>query len=94
MVDKEVSVTGPQNLDVVLEFDNTLEGAEIVGAYGTRQRKEDLVGSAFQVNSDVLKDKPVARVDNLLEGLVPHEAQYQNPRRGFPERIQRALVDC
>ena len=60
-----------QVLDIVMKSDNTLEGAVIVGAYGTVQRREDLVGSAFQVNSDALRNKPVARVDNLLEGLIP-----------------------
>lgn len=68
---KEVVVEGPCVLNVTLKLDNELEGAVVVGAYGTRQRREDLVGSVFQVNSDALKDKPVARVDNLLEGMVP-----------------------
>lgn len=71
METKEIVVDGPRTLDVTLAFDNQLDEAVIVGAYGTRQRKEDLVGSVFQVNSEALKDKPVARVDNLLEGMVP-----------------------
>ena len=71
MASKEVEVKGAQTLNVSLKSENDLEGAVIVGAYGTVQRREDLVGSAFQVNSELLANKPAARVDNLLEGLIP-----------------------
>ena len=68
---KEITVSTQRTLDVTLEQDNELEGSLIVGAYGTRQRREDMTGSAYQVNSEQLKDKPKARVDDLLKGLVP-----------------------
>ncbi len=68
---KEISVSTQRKLDVRLEEDNQLEGSFIVGAYGTKQSREDLIGSAFQVNADQLKDKPKTRIDNLLSGLVP-----------------------
>lgn len=71
MTTKEIVVDKARVLDVVLLQDNQLEGSMIVGAYGTRQTREDLVGSAFQVNSDQLKDKPKTRVETLLAGLVP-----------------------
>lgn len=72
MAEQKIRLNGKdKKLDVTMRSDNTLEGAVIVGAYGTIQRREDLVGSAFQVNSDVLELKPAARVDNLLEGLIP-----------------------
>lgn len=71
MENMEVMVEGGRVLDVTMKSENELEGSVIVGAYGSAQRREDLVGSAFQVNSDVLKDKPVGRVDNLLEGIIP-----------------------
>jgi len=71
METSEVIVDRGRVLNVVLKNDNTLESAVITGAYGAKQNREDLVGSAFQVNSEVLKDKPVARVDNLLDGLIP-----------------------
>lgn len=71
MKTQEIKVTSARTLDVVLEQDNELEGSVIVGAYGTKQTREDLIGSAYQVNSDQLKDKPKARIDNLLAGLVP-----------------------
>lgn len=67
----EVEVKGPQVLNITMKNDNALDGAVIVGAYGTVQRREDLVGSAYQVNSDAIKLKSAARADNLLEGLIP-----------------------
>ena len=67
----EIAVSTQRKLDVRLEEDNQLEGSFIVGAYGTKQSREDLIGSAFQVNADQLKDKPKTRIDNLLSGLVP-----------------------
>lgn len=68
---KEITVSWQRSLNVRLEEDNELEGSVIVGAYGTKQSREDLIGSAFQVNADQLKDKPKTRIDNLLSGLVP-----------------------
>ncbi len=67
----EMAVSGQRRVDVRMEDDNELDGSVIVGAYGTKQRREDLIGSAYQVNSDQLKDKPKTRIDNLLQGLVP-----------------------
>lgn len=43
----------------------------IVQGYGRTQNNEDLIGSAFQVNAADLEFKPLSRVDNLLDGLVP-----------------------
>lgn len=71
MKTKEITVSRQRLLDVRLEDDNELEGSVIVGAYGTKQSREDLIGSAFQVNAEQLKDKPKTRIDNLLSGLVP-----------------------
>ena len=67
-----VRIDGRDRIDIMMENDaETLENAIVVGAYGVKQRREDMVGSAFQVNSNDLQFKPKARVDNLLEGLVP-----------------------
>lgn len=71
MTTKEFTVSGPNTLNVSLMDDSSLEEAVIVGAYGVKQKKEDMIGSAFQVNADALKDKPKARIDNILNGLVP-----------------------
>ena len=42
MASKEVEVKGAQTLNVSLKSENDLEGAVIVGAYGTVQRREPL----------------------------------------------------
>ena len=78
MKTKEITVSRQRLLDVRLEDDNELEGSVIVGAYGTKQSREDLIGSAFQVNAEQLKDKPKTRIDNLLSGLVPGMSIEQN----------------
>ncbi len=71
MTTKKFTVSGPKTLNVSLMDDSSLKEAVIVVAYGVKQKKEDMIGSAFQVNADVLKDKPKARIDNILNGLVP-----------------------
>lgn len=71
MISQEIEVRQQRRLNVTMQPDNELDAVMIVGAYGTKQRREDLVGSAFQVNADDLKDKPKLRVESLLEGMVP-----------------------
>lgn len=72
MKTQTLSIDGRAVINIEMQDDaETLENAIIVGAYGMAQRREDLVGSAFQVNSEALKSKPVTRVDNLLEGIIP-----------------------
>lgn len=71
MTETEVKTKAGSVCDVILHNDSSIEGAVIVGAYGTVQRREDLTGSAFQINSEVLQNKSLARVDNMLEGLIP-----------------------
>ena len=43
----------------------------VIGAYGTAQKRSDLVGSAYQVNADQLKGLPQQRLDVMLDGLIP-----------------------
>ena len=94
METKEIIVKTARVLNVTLKADNELEGSVIVGAYGTKQRREDLVGSAYQVNAVALKDKPKARIDDLLTGLVPgmsieSNADYAgSPRTRYETRIR------
>ena len=71
MEEKEVSVSEGGTLDVVLKGDNTLEEAVISAGYGLAQKRSDMTGSAFQVESSQLKTLPAARVDNMLQGMVP-----------------------
>lgn len=65
----------------------------VVTAYGLEQKKEDLVGSAYQVNAGELKTLPVVRVDKMLEGLVPGftispNADYSEGRQRYNVRIR------
>ena len=62
--------TGTMNI-TMSEDVAVLDDVVVVGAYGTAQKRSDMVGSAFQVNSDRIETLQVARVDNLLEGIVP-----------------------
>src|SRR5690606_23090893 len=72
METKEVTIQDKDQLNVqLLLAENTLGEAVIVGAYGTQQKRSDLVGSAYQVNNSSFKNLPAQRIDNLLEGLVP-----------------------
>ena len=68
---KEVRVEKAGSLDVVMKNDNTLEEAVISAGYGLAQKRSDMTGSAFQVESSQIKSLPAARVDNLLQGMVP-----------------------
>lgn len=66
-----VTVNGNRKgLKAVLESDTVLDEVLVLG-YGRAQKREDLVGSAFQVNSGDMEFKPVARIDNLLDGMIP-----------------------
>lgn len=69
---QEKTWDGVSTLNVTLREDAAvLDDVVIVGAYGTVQKRSDMVGSAFQVNSDKIRTLPTSRVDNLLEGIVP-----------------------
>ena len=57
-------------VNVRLDEDVNIETVIIQG-YGRVQKREDLVGSAFQVEASDLEYKPMARLDNILDGMVP-----------------------
>ncbi len=94
MVTQEIRVKNQRTLNVTLITDNELDGSIIVGAYGTRQKREDLVGSAYQVNAAELKDKPKTRIETMLKGLVPgldvsNRSDYASTVRGrYDTRIR------
>ncbi|WP_256013963.1 SusC/RagA family TonB-linked outer membrane protein [Desertivirga xinjiangensis] len=68
---REIPVNGRTSIDVDLEESMTKLNEVIITGYGTSERKENQVGSAFQVTSKDLEMKPLDRVDRLLEGVVP-----------------------
>ena len=71
MADMEVPVDKARTLDIVMKSDNTLDEVVITAGYGLAQKRSDMTGSAFQVASEQLQTLPAARVDNLLQGMVP-----------------------
>lgn len=63
---------GTAFMEVTLNEDIAmLDDVVVIGAYGTAQKRSDMVGSAFQVNSERIETLPVGRIDNMLEGMVP-----------------------
>lgn len=72
METKEISVTNNNVFNVVLIPSSVgLNDIVIEGGYGLAQKRSDMVGSAYQVNSEQIKNLPPIRIDNMLEGLVP-----------------------
>ena len=71
MENQEFKVTRSQTINIQLKGDNTLNEAVIEAGYGVVQKRSDMVGSAFQVDSEKFKTLPASRVDNLLQGMVP-----------------------
>ncbi len=68
----EVKVGKRSAVDVVMLTDgNILDEVVIVAGYGLAQKRSDMTGSAFQVDSKKLEKLPAARIDNLLDGMVP-----------------------
>lgn len=72
MQDSEYIVGTNKVIDIVLKADrNTLEEAVISAGYGLAQKRSDMTGSAYQVSAKQLETLPAARIDNLLDGMVP-----------------------
>lgn len=71
METQEIKVDGARTLDVVMKGDNTLDEVVITAGYGLAQKRSDMTGSAYQVESSQIETLPSLRVDNLLQGMVP-----------------------
>lgn len=66
------TVNDANNVTVKMQDDaTTIKDVVIVGAYGTMQKRSDLVGSAYQVGSKELENMPKGRLDTMLDGLMP-----------------------
>ena len=66
------SITSTVEMKIKMQDDaTTIKDVVIVGAYGTAQKRSDLVGSAYQVGSKQLEDLPKGRLDTMLDGLIP-----------------------
>jgi len=68
---KEVAISGSKLIDVLMIESASELNEVIVTAYGTSEKKENQIGSAYVVTAKELERKPVDRIDKLLEGLVP-----------------------
>jgi TonB-linked SusC/RagA family outer membrane protein len=62
---------GKKTLLVALQTKTNTNDEVVVMAYGQKKRKTELVGSAYQINSDKIEKMPGARLDALLEGQIP-----------------------
>ena len=72
MKPSEIQVGNRTKIDVVMSPDgNVLDEVVIVAGYGLAQKRSDMTGSAYQVDSKKLDKLPAARIDNLLDGMVP-----------------------
>ncbi|MCD2422557.1 SusC/RagA family TonB-linked outer membrane protein [Niabella pedocola] len=58
-------------LTVMLTARDEMGEEVVIMAYGQQKKKSEIVGSAYQVNAERLKDLPMSRVDALLDGQIP-----------------------
>lgn len=88
-------INGRTNINVTLKFSSVaLDDVVVVGAYGTAQKREDLVGSMYQVNAENLANLPQQRIDAMLDGLIPgltvgpNSDSPDSPRMRYNTRIR------
>lgn len=92
---KTIERAASDNMEVQMEALSTvLEEVVIESGYGLVQKRSDMVGSAFQVDAKQIENLPAARIDNMLEGLVPglvidfNSDSDANTRPRFSTRIR------
>lgn len=56
---------------IVLQTNENVNDEVVVMAYGQKKKKTEIVGSAFQINSDRIAQMPAGRIDAILEGQMP-----------------------
>jgi TonB-linked SusC/RagA family outer membrane protein len=66
---KSVKVAAASDVHVTLEQDITGLNDVVIVGYGT-QKKKDLTGAIARVNSEELQNRPVLRVDQMLQGRL------------------------
>jgi TonB-linked SusC/RagA family outer membrane protein len=71
MKTREIPVDHQTNIQIVLSENTVILNDYVVLGYGMAQKKADLVGSAYQVDSKKIEALPAGRIDNLLDGMVP-----------------------
>lgn len=86
MKTRDIPVSGTaQKLNVRMQSDTDID-AVIVQGYGRVQKREDLVGSAYQVNAKDLEFKPLSRIDNILDGMIP--GMSVQPNADYPSTVR------
>ncbi|BAO55821.1 SusC/RagA family TonB-linked outer membrane protein [Nonlabens marinus] len=86
---KEVTVGTKSTFNIVLEQDiESLDAVVITSSYGTKKRREEVVGSISTVKpSDLATEQPATSIDELLEGQVAGVLITSNPNLGEPVSI-------
>ena len=74
-----------QKLNIRMQNDTDID-AVIVQGYGRMQKREELVGSAYQVNAKDLEFKPMSRLDNILDGMIP--GMSVQPNADYPSTVR------
>ena len=97
------SISSTDEMRIRLEEDaSTIKDVVIVGAYGTMQKRSDLVGSAYQVTSKDLENLPALRRSGAwsdhpgqhrYSGQCPSALQHPYSWRWLYVGLQRAAVD-
>ncbi len=83
-ITQEVRIGTQRNFTIYLEEDvNTLEEVILTSSYGTKKRKEQLVGSISSIRAkDIVTEQVATSFDELLEGQVAGLYIETNPRIG------------
>ncbi len=80
---QEVNVNGMTSVKVMMRISEKLEKDVVVVGYGT-QKKVNATGSIFTVAKEQLENRPVASVQQALQGLVPNLVILPNDAGGEP----------
>lgn len=70
-VPQEVNVGNQSSLNINLAEDNQVLDEVVVVGYGT-QKKVNLTGSVMQVTSKEMENRPVSKVTQMLQGVMPN----------------------
>ncbi|WP_437920331.1 SusC/RagA family TonB-linked outer membrane protein [Sphingobacterium sp. LRF_L2] len=61
----------PFDINLILNQIEGELGEVVVMAYGTKETRENQIGSAFTITAKDIEKRPALRIDALLEGVVP-----------------------
>lgn len=70
-VPQEVNIGNQNSLNINLAEDNQVLDEVVVVGYGT-QKKVNLTGSVMQVTSKEMENRPVSKVTQMLQGVMPN----------------------